>query len=159
MTKNIIFVISAVFICLVSGCAPMQPGYEPPVVSITSFEAVPAQGLTPRFKIGLHIINPNRSALDLKGISYTIALEGHKIMTGVSNKLPHIEPYGEGVVVLNASVSLFRSIAFFTDLIRDKNKEHVSYTLNAKLDAGTFHPLIRLSKKGTLSFNPEEQKE
>lgn len=160
MIKKKYFVLSVVFLFYISGCTSLQPGYEPPVVSITSFESVPTPGgMTPQFQIGIHIINPNRSALDLKGISYTIALEGHKVMTGVSNQLPRIEPYGEGDVLLNASVNLFSSIAFFADLLRDKRKEYISYTLNAKLDAGSFHPLIRLVKKGELSLNPTVQKE
>ncbi|HGY11362.1 MAG: hypothetical protein DRH34_14240 [Deltaproteobacteria bacterium] len=139
-------------ILFVSGCATLQPGYETPIVSITSFEAIPTQGLIPQFQIGLHIVNPNRSPLDLKGVSYTISLEGHKIMTGVSNQLPLIEAYGEGDVLLTASVDLFSSIGFFTDLIRTQTKEKISYSLNAKLDAGSLHPMIRVTRKGEISL-------
>lgn len=151
MKKNhaLLFILFLVF---VSGCATLQPGFETPVVSITSFEAIPTQGMIPQFQINLHIVNPNRSSLDLKGISYTIALEGHKIMTGVSNKLPRIEAYGEGNVVLNASVDLFSSIKFFTDLIGTPNKNQISYSFNAKLDAGGLHPLIRATRKGQISL-------
>ena len=86
-----------------TGCAGLQTDYETPIVSITSFKAIPGEGMVPRFEIGLHIVNPNRSALDLKGIAYTINLEGHNLLTGVSNKLPRIEAYGEG------DISLFTS--------------------------------------------------
>jgi len=144
-----LFIISLLYI---SGCATLQPGYETPVVSITAFEAIPSQGMTPQFKINLHIVNPNRSPLDLKGISYTIFLEGHKILTGVSNKLPKIDAYGEGDVQLNASVDLFSSIQFFTDLMRSPDKNQISYRFTAKLDAGGLLPLIRTSKDGKISF-------
>ncbi len=140
------------FLIFVSSCATIQPGYETPVVNITSFEAIPSQGMIPQFQINLHIINPNRTLLDLKGISYTIFLEDHKIMTGVSNKLPSIEAYGEGDVLLKASVDLFGSIKFFTDLMGNPKKDHISYRFNAKLDAGGLHPLIRASRKGLISF-------
>ncbi len=156
MTRKIHTVLLSFFLLFVSGCAALQPGYETPVVSITSFDAIPTQGLIPQFKIGLHIINPNRSPLNLKGISYTIALEGHKIMTGVSNQLPRIEAYGEGDVVLNASVDLFRSIGFLTDLIRNQKKDQISYRLNAKLDAGSLHPLIKVTQKGHISLTAAE---
>ena len=141
------------FFFIISSCATLQPGFEKPVVTISSFEAIPTQGALPQFKIGLHIINPNRTALTLKGISYTIALEGHKVMTGVSNKLPRIEAYGEGDVDLNASIDLFSSIRFFTDLMRNQKNNKFSYSFDAKLDAGTLYPLIRVNKKGTLSLN------
>ncbi|WP_457551846.1 LEA type 2 family protein [Desulfobacula sp.] len=150
--KKIYIPLLFLFLLLISGCATLQPGYESPVVSITSFKAIPSQGLTPQFQIHLHIINPNRAPLDLKGISYTIFLEGHKIMMGVSNTLPLIEAYGEGDVVLNASVDLFSSIKFFTDLMRNQKKHQISYSLVAKLDAGALHPLIRTAKKGQISL-------
>lgn len=140
------------------GCATLQPGYETPTVSISSFETVPTQGLIPQFKIGLHIINPNRTPLSLKGVSYTIFLEGHKILTGVSNKLPQIEAYGEGDVILNASVDLLSSIGFFTDMIQNQRKEQLAYSLNAKLDTGALHPMIHVTKEGKISLtNPENK--
>ena len=145
--------IAALIILTLSGCAAMQTGYEKPVVTLSSFEAIPGKGIIPKFKIGLHIINPNRSQLTLKGVSYTIALEGHNIMTGVSNDLPQIEPYGEGDVELTASVDLFSSIGFLTTLIQDQKRETLAYDFKAKLDAGTFHPLIRINKKGSLSLS------
>ena len=89
MRSKFCFALFSVFLIMNFGCASLQSGYETPVVTITSFDAIPTNGI-PQFKIGLHIVNPNRTPLDLKGVSYTIALEGHKIMTGVSNKLPHI---------------------------------------------------------------------
>ncbi|MBT6337681.1 MAG: LEA type 2 family protein, partial [Desulfobacula sp.] len=101
----------------------------------------------------------NRSSLDLKGISYTISLEGHKVMTGVSNKLPKIEAYGEGEVLLTASVDLFRSIKFFTDLVKSQNKNNIAYSLMAKLDAGTLHPLIYTTKKGQINLNQAIKKQ
>ena len=158
-TKINSFVFSLVLYFFITGCATLQPGYETPVVSVTSFEAIPAQGMMPQFQIGLHIVNPNRTALNLKGVSYTISLEGHKIMTGVSNQLPQIDPYGEGDVLLTASVDLFNSIGFFADLVRSQKKETLSYSLNAKLDAGTLHPLIRVKKEGELTLNPPLQTE
>ena len=135
------------------GCAGLQPGYEPPAVTITSFEALPTQSIVPRFKIGLHIVNPNRTPLDLKGVSYTISIEGHKIMTGVSNKLPHIEAYGEGDVELNAAVDLFSSISLFTDLMRNQQRNTFTYAFKAKLDPGGFHPLIKVSREGELKLS------
>jgi LEA14-like dessication related protein len=134
------------------GCAGLQLGYEKPAVNITSFRAIPTDGAIPQFEIRLHIINPNRTSLKLRGISYTIALEGYKIMTGVSNQLPVIDAYGEGNVTLTASVDLFSSIGFITDLIRNQGKEKISYIFEAKLDAEALYPPIRITKMGVVSL-------
>lgn len=136
-----------------AGCASLRTGYETPVVTITSFETLPSQGIMPRFRIDLHIVNPNRSPLKLNGISYTIALEDHNILTGVSNKLPQIEPYGEGDVSLDTSVDLFSSIRFLSDIIQNKKNKSLTYTFKAKLDTGTLYPLIKVEKRGTLSLD------
>jgi hypothetical protein len=152
MTKNVGWSIFFILSLFIPGCAGLQPGYEKPTVNITSFEAIPTDGMIPKFQIGIHIINPNRTKLQLKGISYTVSLEGHHVITGVSNQLPEIEAYGEGNVVLNASVDLFNSIGFISDLIRNQRKEQISYDLDTKLDAGALYPLIRVSKKGKLSL-------
>ncbi|MDY0221103.1 MAG: LEA type 2 family protein [Desulfobacterium sp.] len=135
------------------GCAALQPGYETPQVTISSFEALPSQGVIPRFQIGLHIINPNRTPLELKGVSYTISLEGNKVLTGVSNRLPKIEAYGEGDVVLNASVDFFNSMGFLKDLIQNQKKDNITYGFTAKLDVGSLYPFIWVTKKGKISLN------
>jgi len=49
-------------------------------------------------------------------------------------------------------MDLFRSITFFTDLIKTKNKNNISYSLKAKLDAGSLHPLIYTTKKGQINL-------
>jgi len=152
MTKNVSWALFFILSLLVSGCANLQPIYETPTVSITSFNTIPTEGMIPRFQIGLHIVNPNRTKLQFKGISYTVSLEGHNIIAGVSNNLPEIEAYGEGDIILNASVDLFNSIGFISDLIRNQGKERISYDLNTKLDTGVLHSLIRVSKKGTISL-------
>jgi LEA14-like dessication related protein len=148
MKQFILILILGIYL---TGCAGLQTNYETPIVSVTSFKAIPGGRMVPRFEIGLHIVNPNRSALDLKGIAYTINLEGHNLLTGVSNKLPKIEAYGEGDILLTASVDFFNSIGFFADLAKNQ-RETFAYSLDAKLDVGTLHPIIRVSKKGSLSL-------
>jgi len=134
------------------GCASIEPGYETPSITLSSFKALPGKGMVPRFEIGLHIVNPNRTELSLKGMAYTISIQGHKILAGVANDLPLIQAYGQGDIRLTTAVSLFNSIAFFADLARKQNPETLTYSFNAKLDTGTFSPIIRVNKKGTFSF-------
>ncbi|MCG8633170.1 MAG: LEA type 2 family protein [Desulfobacterales bacterium] len=134
------------------GCTGLQSGYETPIANVSSFKALPGDGMVPRFEIGLHIVNPNRTPLELEGVAYTISIEGHKILTGVSNDLPVIEAYGDGIVMLRGNVSLFNSIAFFTSLARKKDPDVLSYRLEVKLDTGALRPVIRINETGTFSL-------
>jgi hypothetical protein len=154
MTNKISLLIYIFIILLAAGCATLQTDYEEPSVVITDFRSIPSGGIAPRFEIGLHIVNPNRTALHLKGISYTVKLEGHKVLTGVSNKLPVIDAYGEGDVKLAATADLFGSISLQTDMIQNK-RNAFRYVLDVKMDTGGLLPDIRVRKEGNISLAPQ----
>ena len=138
---------------LISSCAGLQTDFNEPTVSVTSFRALPPEGMAPRFEIGMHVTNPNRTALALAGLSYTVSLEGHKILTGVENDLPEIEAYGEGDLTLQATADLFNSISLLADLIRQP-RDTFAYEIEAILDLGGMYPNVNVDKKGQISLAP-----
>lgn len=134
------------------GCSGLEPGFETPTVGVSSFKVLPAEGAMPRFQIGLHIINPNRTELTLEGLVYSVTLEGHKVITGVANDLPTIEAYGEGDVMLIASADLLNSIGLFATLLKSQ-QDKFEYELDAKLDIGRFQPRLHVVEKGEISLH------
>jgi hypothetical protein len=148
-----------IFIILLSltitlGCAGLRPNYESPTVNITSFRLLPSDGLIPRFEIGMRVINPNRSALNLQGLSYSIEIEGHKIVTGVSNDLPHIDGYSEGNVTLVAAANLLSGIRLISELMKE-NRDTFTYGFEAKLDPGGWSIPFHIQEKGEFSFTEQ----
>ncbi|MDX9710090.1 MAG: LEA type 2 family protein [Trichloromonas sp.] len=133
------------------GCLALSPSFETPTVGLKSFRILPSEGAAPRFEIGLHVVNPNRSALKLEGIVYSVILDGHKVLTGASSDLPVIAAYGEGEVTLTATADLLRSIGLFSSLFKDPQKPF-SYDLEAQLDIGRLHPRIKIHEKGEISL-------
>jgi LEA14-like dessication related protein len=107
----------------------------------------------PDFEIGLHVINPNRVPLPLRGVAYTISLNDYELIKGVGNDLPVIDAYGEDTLTLTASPNLFAGIRFITELM-GASQESVRYEIEAKLDVGTFLPPIRVSDSGEISLRP-----
>ena len=143
----------AVFAALLAGCVGMGPGYETPSVTLSSFKTLPAESGLPAFEIGLRVINPNPEALELRGVAYTIRLDGHELIKGVGNELPVIDGYGEGEFKLTAAANLFGGIRLITDLMRsDSNKDTFSYEFEAKLDIGAFRPAIRITDADEISL-------
>ncbi len=71
-----------------SACATLGPDYEEPTVTLSSFKAIPSEGMIPAFEIGLRIINPNSRPLNLEGIVYTVSLEGYELDQGGRQGLP-----------------------------------------------------------------------
>lgn len=144
-----LFLIQVATILFLSACVTTPSDFEEPSVSVTSFTPVSSSSISPQFEIVLHITNPNRESLVLEGLSYNIYLDGNKVMSGVANDLPTIEPYGETDVKLNATANLLGGFQLITGLMNE-NKAHIEYEFNAKLDVGVFKPRIEVSKKGTL---------
>lgn len=142
---------------LLQACAGFRPGYETPTVTVSSFRALPSQGALPNFEIGLRVVNPNRDALKLRGVSYTVSLGGHELIKGVGNELPVIEAYGEGSFTLTATPNLFAGIGLVTDLMRSST-DSIDYKLEAKLDVGRIQPAIRISDSGTISLRPSSSR-
>ena len=140
---------------ILAGCAGLGPGYETPTVAVSSFKALPSEGALPSFAIGLRVINPNREALELQGVAYTVSLQGHKIIKGVANDLPVIDGYGEGEIVLTAAANLFAGIRLITDLMRGDG-DSLEFELEAKLDIGGFRPAIRVRESGEISLRPDD---
>jgi LEA14-like dessication related protein len=155
MQKNFSFLLLIFTLCLLCGCAgTMRPGFEPPVVSLQTFKMLPQEGVTPRFEIKLHIINPNRDSLNLEGIFYTVGIEGYNVLSGVSNDLPTVEPYGEAEITLLANVDFFKGIKLISSLLQEP-RDTYKYSFDAKLDLGGFSPNINLQEEGEFNLRNE----
>jgi len=141
-----------VAIILLGACAGMQPAYETPTVSVTSFRMLPSRDITPRFELELHVVNPNRFPLTLKGIAYKVYIEGREVLTGVSSKLPVIDAYGEGDVTLAVNTNLINSLRLINDLMR-QHRETYHYKLDARLDPGDTLPVLHVVEQGRVNLN------
>lgn len=137
---------------MLCACATLSPDYEEPTVTLSSFNAIPSEGMVPAFEIGLRIINPNSQTLNLEGIVYTISLEGYELVKGVGKDFPVIEGYSEGVVTLTASANLLAGIRFVGDMMQN-NGESLEYEFKAKLDLGGLYPSIKVTETGQINLN------
>ena len=105
----------------------------------------------PEFDIVLHITNPNREALNIAGLSYTIHLQGNKLIEGVANDFPVVAAYGEADINLHARADLIGAISLLGDLLNQAN-DQVEFELNAEIDLGTLYPMIRVQRSGVISL-------
>jgi LEA14-like dessication related protein len=137
---------------ILSACATLSPDYEQPTVTLSSFKAIPSEGMVPAFEIGLRIINPNAQALNLEGIVYTVSLQGYELVKGVGKDFPVIEGYSEGEVKLTAAANLLAGIRFVGDMMQSQD-ESVEYEFKAKLDLGGLYPSIKVRETGEINLN------
>ena len=143
--------IMACVVLLFAGCASLAPDFEEPSLQINSVRLVNFDGISPQFEIDLHIVNPNRDALDLKGLSYTLHLAGKQVVSGATSNLPVVAAYGEADFKIDASVSLLDGLQLLSKLINEY-QENITYEFIAKLDLGSFYPTIPITREGVLNF-------
>lgn len=137
---------------LLAGCASLMPELDPPKISLVSFKSLPGQSGAPRFEIKLRVMNPNKQALDIAGISYSVELLDKELITGVANDIAPIAGYGEGVVTLEAGLQLLELLRLMASL-GSAGSEALDYRFSAKIDFNGFIPTQHIEERGEISLN------
>jgi LEA14-like dessication related protein len=140
---------------LLAACVSLPADFKEPSVSLVSITPRITNIFAPEFDVVLHVTNPNRKALDIAGLSYTIHLQGNKLIEGVANELPVIAAYGEADISLHARADLMGGISLLGDLInqgRDRASNQIEFELNAEIDLGTLYPMVRVQRSGVISL-------
>lgn len=141
---------------LLSACASWYPSYEEPQVNITSFSLAPeSTGVSPTFLIGLQVINPNRNALPLKGMSYSVEVEDQRILSGAEPDLPRVPGYGTAEFTIRATPDLIGSARLINQLLSGQ-RDKLHYRFIAKFDVGRLLPFITLEEEGEFGFGKVE---
>lgn len=137
-------------VLILTGCAGgLRSLVQEPNLQVTSIALRNAGTLAPEFDITLRVSNPNAFDLKLVGMSYSMDIEGNRVLSGVSNQLPAIAAYGDGIVNLTAVVSLMGSINLLRDLTA-RDREQIDYVFNTTLDAGRGIPRFNIRRSGQL---------
>jgi LEA14-like dessication related protein len=142
---------ASLLLVLGAGCASVTQDIDPPKISVESVEGVPAEGGAPRFRIRLRVINPNTQALDIAGISYGIQIMDQEVVSGVTNDVPVIEGYSEGLVTLDAGLQLFQVMKLLTTLGKSRG-EPLAYKFVAKIDFKGLVPTQYVEETGQLAL-------
>ena len=138
-------------ILLISACANLTPGFEEPSVEVTSIRLQNTGALTPAFDIALRMTNPNRDALRIDGLTYTLYLAGNKLVSGVTADIARIPGYGETTVNLRATLSLLGGLGLLNRLMNEY-QQSIDYELVTGIDVGRFYPKITIRQQGVLNF-------
>lgn len=137
-----------------SACATLYGEMDPPSISIEDVSAVPADSGVPRFEVVLNVVNPNKRALDIAGIAYSLEILGKELVMGVTDEVPRIEGYSEEKVTLQAGVQLVGILRLMAALGTTPSEE-LDYRFSAKIDFEGFLPTQRVEETGKISLNPE----
>ena len=77
---------------------------------------------------------------------------GKELISGVSNDVPLIEAYSEGVVTLEAGLQLFQLVRLLAGL-SSENSAALDYRFSAKIDFNGFMPTQRVEETGVIDLS------
>jgi LEA14-like dessication related protein len=145
MMRRAVIVLTALAL---AGCAGLS-SYERPQVNVTSVNLGEGDNGLPVFRIGVQVVNPGSIDLALSGMSYSLELDGTRVLSGATADLPRIPAYGSGSFEIEATPDLVGGARVLSALIRG-SRDELEFTFRARVDVSGFARDIRITESGTL---------
>lgn len=99
--------LSAAALAAIGGCALMQ-ARDPLQVTVAGIEPIPGEGMELRMLVKLRVQNPNDTPVDYNGVALEMEVQGQTFATGVSDATGSVPRFGESVIEVPITVSMFR---------------------------------------------------
>jgi LEA14-like dessication related protein len=143
-----------VLLLAIQGCSWMRQEFHDPDIKVVGFSNVKGGNLLKqRFALTLELTNPNDLELDVKGMTFTLAIAGIDIMQGVSDKVPVIKPYSTTEFTVEGSANVIQAMRLLHKM-QKKIGEDVNYTLNTRIDLRHGWPSsFNLKREGKISLD------
>ena len=153
ISRSTLLLLLAFGVFLFGGCASLQ-GREPIQVIIAGVEPLQGEGLELRMLVKLRIQNPNDLPLDFNGVSVQIDVQGKRFATGVSGAGGTVPRFGETIVKVPVSISVFRVVRQAIGVMTDEYRGKIAYEMTGKLAGPAFNSL-RFKSNGELTLPAE----
>ena len=151
--RSAMSVLLALGMLLFSGCAGLR--YSTPIaVIIAGLEPLESQGLELRMLVKLRIQNPNDLPLDFKGVSVQIDVQGRRFATGVSDTVGSVPRFGETIISVPVSISVFSIVHQAMDVVTDEDRRKIEYEMTGRLAGPAFNS-VRFNSKGKFTLPAE----
>jgi LEA14-like dessication related protein len=129
----------------IGGCASYQ-SREPIQVIMVGVDPLQGEGLELRMLVKLRIQNPNDSPLDFNGLFVQMDVQGKSFATGVSDVGGTVARYGETIVAVPVSISVFRIARQAIGVMTNEYRGKLAYEIRGKLAGPAFNSVHFRSK-------------
>jgi LEA14-like dessication related protein len=139
-------------VLLLAGCSLVFPKFKAPQLTVVSAQVQKGDFWTQRMKLRVRVENPNNRTLPVKGLEYTLELDGQPFAEGESATSFVVPAGGEAEFDTTVKVNLASTL---TRLLTRDRDQTVEYHLKGKvsLSAGLWRS-IRFDQHG--SFRPQD---
>ena len=107
-----------------SGCALFVPKLQAPHLSVVGIELQKGSLWQQRLRVRMHVDNPNDRVLPIKGITYTLDVNGQEFAHGESAASFVVPPLGEAEFDMNMTANMAGTIISLLSHGTDANVEY-----------------------------------
>jgi LEA14-like dessication related protein len=140
---------------LVSGCAGLGAYREAPRVSLVSIQPKELGVLEQRYGLQLRILNPNDTALPVKGMQYSLEINDREFAYGVSRQPVTIPAYGEALLDVDVVSNLLSALQQLQEANTGK-QERLKYRLSGSLSLENRFGKLPFDYNGELNYLPAD---
>lgn len=146
-------VVLTMVLLALQGCSLLRDELKEPDIKLLGFERLPGKGLLEqRFSLRLRLSNPNDLRLQVKGLSFTLEVEGVELVRGQSHDVPEIAPYSDTDFTVTGSAYMLDALRLFDRLRRDADT-NFHYTLYTDIDLARGWPAsYHLKREGDMNL-------
>jgi LEA14-like dessication related protein len=117
-------------VALLGACA-LAPKLEAPQLSVTDVQVVSGDLWQQRLKVRMHVQNPNDRELPVKGITYTLEVEGQQFASGESAESFVVPALGQADFDMSVNANL--AATFMKLLAHGGDAKSLDYHLSGKV--------------------------
>jgi len=116
------------------GACTLAPKFTAPTLSVVSVQALSSDLWEQHLRVRVHVQNPNPRALPVKGLEYTLEVEGQELANGSSAASFVVPAMGEAEFDMNVTAHLASALlALLGQHGSDASAEGVDYRLVGKI--------------------------
>jgi LEA14-like dessication related protein len=116
---------------LLSGCAWFLPKFEKPRLSVVSVDVLKAELWEQQLKVRMRVQNPHDRSLPVKGLSYSLEIEGQEFANGVSGASFVVPALGEAEFDMNVTANMAGTLIKL--FAHGRNTQQIDYHLKGKV--------------------------
>lgn len=153
MSRRALLELLAAGVLLLGGCASFQYP-EPLHVIIAGVEPLEGEGMEVRMLVKLRMQNPNNSPLEFNGLSVQMDVQGKRFATGVSDAGGSIPRFGEALVEIPVSISVFSIARQAIGVLTKEYRGKLAYEMTGRLAGPAFNS-VHFTSKGEFTLPAE----
>ena len=126
-------VISLAMMLALSACSFLVPKLETPELSIVNVELMKGDFWEQRLKVRMRVQNPNDRALPVKGLTYTLEVQGEEMARGMSGASFTVPAFGEAEFDMNITANMATTLIKLLGRGNGSLQEQVDYRIVGKV--------------------------